>query len=80
MLDGDCLVFVEVRYRGGGSLVDAVSTVDVHKQRKLARTAALFLAKHSQFQHHCCRFDVVGVDRRAGHRTDVRWISDAFRP
>ena len=79
MLDGNCLVFVEVRYRGGGSLVDAISTVDARKQRKLAQTAAVYLSKHSRFQHHCCRFDVVGVDRDANGNDEIRWVSDAFR-
>ncbi len=79
MLDSGCLVFAEVRYRGGGSLVDSISTVDARKQSKLARTAAVYLSKHRQFRHHTCRFDVVGVDRRAGGDIDVRWIRDAFR-
>ena len=79
MLDGDCLVFVEVRYRGSGSLVDAIATVDVRKQRKLSRAAAVYLSRHSQFQHHCCRFDVVGVDRPNEGDCDVRWLRDAFR-
>ncbi len=78
MLDGDCLVFVEVRYRGGGSLIDAVATVDARKQRKLTRTARVFLAGHPGFQHHCCRFDVVGVDR-LDRGDNVRWLKDAFR-
>ena len=79
MLDGDCLVFIEVRYRGGGSLVDAVTTVDARKQRKLVQTANVYLSKHPRFQHHSCRFDVVGVDRRANGDVDIRWIRDAFR-
>ena len=80
MLDGDCLVFVEVRYRGGGSLVDAVTTVDARKQRKLAQAAAIYLSKHPRFQYHSCRFDVVGVDRNANGEAGIRWVQDAFRP
>ena len=79
MLDGDCLVFIEVRYRGGGSIVDAVTTVDARKQRKLAQTASLYLAKHSRFRHHSCRVDVVGVDRPDNGDEEIRWLRDAFR-
>ena len=79
MLDDDCLVFVEVRYRGRGSLVDSIATVDTRKQRKLAHAAAVYLSKHSRFQHHRCRFDVVGVDRPHEGDTQFRWLRDAFR-
>ena len=79
MLDGDCLVFIEVRFRGHGSLVDAVATVNEGKQRKLILAASTFLSKHPKFQHHCCRFDVVGVDRADGGDNEIRWLSDAFR-
>lgn len=80
MLDGECLVFVEVRYRGSGSRVDAISTVDARKQRKFARTAAIYLARHPHYRHHSCRFDVLGVDRLPNGKATIRWIRDAFRP
>ncbi len=79
MLDGDCLVFIEVRFRGGASLVDAVATVDARKQRKLTQAAAVYLSKHPEFCHHSCRFDVVGVDRRDHGHDEIRWLRDAFR-
>lgn len=79
MLDGDCLVFVEVRYRGGGSLVDAVTTVDARKQRKLIQAASVYLSKHPRFRNHSCRFDVVGVDRPGNGDHEIRWLKDAFR-
>ncbi len=79
MLDGNCLVFVEVRYRGRGSLVEAVATVDARKQRKLAQTAAVYLSRHSEFQHHPCRFDVVGISERDDGDCVFRWLNDAFR-
>ena len=77
MLDGDCLVFVEVRYRGSGSLVDSIATVDARKQRKITQTAAVYLSRHPRFQHHNCRFDVVGVDKCRDR--NYRWLKDAFR-
>jgi putative endonuclease len=79
MCDGSCLVFVEVRARGGGSFVEARLTVDARKQRKLARAALLFLARNPVFRHHACRFDVIGVDPD-DDRNPFDWLKDAFRP
>lgn len=80
MLDGDCLAFIEVRKRGPGSFVNARLTVDARKQRKLAHTASLFLARYPVFRRQTCRFDVVGVDRDADGNEVVDWVRDAFRP
>jgi len=80
MLHDDCLVFAEVRFRGSRRVASAGSTVDIHKQRKLIRTAALFLAKRPQFASSPVRFDVVAInaDDRGGQA--IEWIRDAFRP
>ena len=78
MLDADCLVFVEVRFRSSGSFVAASHTVDSHKQRKLIRTAALFIARNQQFAMHTMRFDVIAIEGR--EKTALTWLKDAFRP
>ncbi len=75
MLDEDCLVFVEVRYRGGKRISPASLTVDVHKQRKLIRTAAMYLARRSRFAGRTVRFDVAAIDGAS-----MQWLRDAFRP
>lgn len=80
MDDGGCLAFIEVRYRSGSRFVDALLTVDAHKQRKLTSAAAMFLARHPQYSDQTCRFDVVGVDRDAQGRVTIDWMKDAFRP
>lgn len=79
-LDDQDLVFVEVRYRGPGSLARAGFTVDVHKQRKLIRTAALFTASRPQYALSVMRFDVVAIDVDIDGVQTVEWIRDAFRP
>jgi len=78
MLDEDCLTFVEVRYRRSSSFSAPAATVDARKQRKLLRTAAMFLGRHRKYANHTMRFDVLAL---AGNRAiDVQWIRDAFRP
>ena len=80
MRDGNCLVIVEVRYRGGKQMAPAAVTVDRRKQHKLIRTAALFLARHPTYADNPVRFDVVAVDDRNYAGPTVEWIRDAFRP
>ena len=75
MLDDDCLVFVEVRYRGGNRISPASLTVDAHKQRKLIRTAAIYLANRSRFANRKVRFDIAAIDGES-----MQWLRDAFRP
>ena len=75
--EGSLVVFVEVKTRTGygfGSPADAVTRV---KRRRIARAAAVFLAK-SGWADRPCRFDGVEVvPVGAGWR--VTRIADAFR-
>jgi putative endonuclease len=78
MLDESCLVFVEVRYRSTPGFSPASHTVDSRKQRKIIRTAAVFVAANSHLSTRTMRFDVVAIE---GHDcATVDWIKDAFRP
>ena len=78
MLDQDCLVFVEVRFRSTGTFSSAAATVDRRKQDKLIRTAEMYLATRPECADRTARFDVVGVDGRASGNPSVEWIRDAF--
>lgn len=60
--DGDVLVFVEVRKRAPGAMVEAIETVDRNKQRKLIQAARHFLMAHPVFATSPCRFDVIAID------------------
>lgn len=78
MLHGNCLAFVEVRYRSSGRFLHPALSVDQRKQRKLINTAALFLSREQRFSGFTTRFDVVAVG--AGEQDSIEWIQDAFRP
>jgi len=80
MLDQQCLVIVEVRFRSSTSFVNAQLTIDYRKQRKIVRTTSMFLAWNKRFCEMPIRFDVVGVDTDESGETTINWISDAFRP
>ena len=80
MRENDCLVFVEVRYRKHSRYASAAMSVDIHKQRKLARTAALFLGGHPRYATFKTRFDVVAFDATPDDQYRIQWLKDAFRP
>jgi putative endonuclease len=78
MLEGDTLVFVEVRYRRSSRFGDGAASVDAGKRRRLVRAAQAFLAAHRTFREASCRFDVVqATGDPAAPRFD--WLRDAFR-
>lgn len=70
----DVVVFVEVRLRASERFGGALASVDVYKQKRLARAAQRWLAEHFGERWPACRFDVVTVD---GSGT-IEWIRDAF--
>jgi putative endonuclease len=74
----DTLVFVEVRFRKIGRHGSGAESVDSNKQRKIARTAALFLGQHPEYATRPGRFDVISVSKVDGAPA-IRWIRNAFQ-
>lgn len=74
MLDGDCLVFIEVRYRQHQQFGGAVASVDWRKRQRLLQAAAYWLAERQQsLETTCCRFDIVAI---TGNQ--IQWLKNAF--
>jgi putative endonuclease len=81
MLDpsgGDCVVFVEVRYRSHHGFGGGAMSVDATKRRKLVHAAQLFLGEHRELRNAACRFDVVEADGDPA-APRITWLRDAFR-
>lgn len=82
MLDGEVLVFVEVRRRGRADFGSALDSVDARKARKLALAARAFLQRQPRHAARDCRFDVVGFDAAASAGLDAdvppQWVRGAF--
>jgi putative endonuclease len=72
MLDGEVLVFIEVRYRRSGLFGGALASIDMRKQRKLISTASHYL--QAQGQRCAARFDVVAIDGNG----QIDWVPNAF--
>jgi putative endonuclease len=72
-LDGDTLVFVEVRARKDASHGSPLETILDTKRRRLIRAAQIYLHVKGAWDKPC-RFDVVGISGDT-----VEHITDAFR-
>ncbi|MDU8455999.1 MULTISPECIES: YraN family protein [Pseudomonas] len=78
MLDGDTVVFVEVRYRRHSGWGGAMESVDFRKQAKLVTAAQLFLQQATDWASHPCRFDVIAIEGQPGNTAPLNWIKSAF--
>ena len=68
-LDGDCIVFVEVRSTEKADAIGPALSVDAAKQRKLTKLA-LFYLQRKNLLNQSARFDVLAVS----------WPADAAEP
>lgn len=76
--DTKYIVFVEVKTREENSMVNPLEAVTLSKQKKIIKTALLYLQLHPfQLQP---RFDVVGLITCADNHTikSVNYITNAF--
>jgi putative endonuclease len=78
MLDGDTVVFVEVRYRKHAGWGGALESVDARKRGKLSAAAQFFLQQEPRWAKHPCRFDVVAMSPSAQPSERLNWIQNAF--
>jgi putative endonuclease len=75
-MDGDTLVFVEVKSVFTGAFGEPEDRVDRRKQRRIGKVASAYLAWKDP-AHADCRFDVVSVVWKEG-RAGILHIEDAF--
>ena len=77
MLDGDCLVIVEVRLRSSSGFGGAIASVTTAKQRKLARATQCFLGGRQLPEFAALRFDVLALTGPSDNPC-FEWRRDAF--
>ena len=81
MTDKNVLVFVEVRFRKNNNFGGGLESITVAKQKKLRKTAELYLQKNNQYKN--ARFDVVSMSTKAQtmqgkQHYSFDWIQNAF--
>lgn len=69
-LDGDCLVFVEVKTRRSDAAGLPVEAIDFKKRRKLTQVALAYLKRH-HWLDRSARFDVVTILWPEGSRKPI---------
>ena len=75
-LDRQTLVFVEVRTHTGEVLGDPLESVNLRKQRQIAKTALDYLSRH-RLHDRAARFDVIGIQWQ-GENARLTHIKAAF--
>lgn len=75
-MDGDTMVFIEVKTRKGRPLAYAKEAVNDRKKRQLSKVA-LFYMKSNNLNEAKARFDVVAVSLAGGEK-QVEVIRNAF--
>ncbi len=76
-LEGETIVFVEVKARRGSSFGEAIESIPGWKRRRIGAMALDYLAWTGQLEH-ACRFDVVAIDGAGGPHPKVQVIESAF--
>lgn len=79
MLEGNTLVFVEVRFRKHAAWGGALESVDMRKRGKLILAAQQYLQSEPRWSKSPCRFDVIAIE--PGKQPDspqLNWLKSAF--
>jgi len=72
-VDGDYLVFFEVKYRAGDSKGMASEAVNFAKMRQISKVAERYLYTHGLYSERAVRFDVIAIDG-----DEIEWYKNAF--
>jgi putative endonuclease len=79
-LDGETIVFVEVKTRAGDDHGEPFEAVNAEKQRRLTNAALAYLKRRRLLERRA-RFDVVSVVWPAGfQKPEIRHFENAFEP
>ncbi|MEP3481235.1 MAG: YraN family protein [Fuerstiella sp.] len=78
-LDGDCVVFVEVKTRSSTEAGSPFEAVDYRKQQRLTRIALAWLKKKRRLGKPA-RFDVISIVWASAAEPQIQHFRNAFEP
>jgi putative endonuclease len=78
-LDGQTVVFVEVKTRASQAAGHPAEAVTFAKRKQLTRTALAWLKRRNLLECSC-RFDVVAITWQDGHPPTIEHFKNAFEP
>ncbi len=84
MLDGESLIFIEVRLRTNNNFGGAAGSITRTKRQRLEKTALHFLQSHPVFSHRLCRFDLICLTSAQSnndehHQKPIEWLKGVFQ-
>ena len=77
MRDREDIVFVEVRSRKRHDYGHVIESINYAKQKKLIKTAILFLQEKKWLYKICSRFDVITI-HMSENKPQLEWVKNAF--
>jgi len=72
-LDGETVVFVEVKAWSKYGMEDLQYSIDIKKQNKIIKTAKYFLSENRKYSNRAIRFDVIFVKNNS-----INHLASAF--
>lgn len=78
MLDGDCLVIVEVKARHGEAAGRAEQAVSRVQGRRLLNAGEQFVGEHPEYADMFWRCDLVAITFQAGRSADIQHFVNAI--
>ena len=72
-LDGETIVFAEVKTWSNFGMEDLMYGINDRKQRKIIKTAKFFLSENRKYSNMTIRFDVIFV-----HNNSINHLASAF--
>ncbi len=77
MEDGDCLCFIEVKYRASKAFGGAAQAITQSKRQKLLIAAEHYLSRHPKYRNRAQRFDALLLQQADGE-IGIEWIRNAI--
>jgi putative endonuclease len=77
-VEGETVVFVEVKAWSTFGMEDLQYGLDTKKQQKIIKTAKYFLAENRKYSKMSIRFDVVFVNNKAPAGNQITHLASAF--
>ena len=79
MLHRNTVCFIEVKYRNSMGYGGAASAISTQKQKKIVKTALVFISQNNSYKQHSMRFDALLMQRQVDNQNpDINWIQNAF--
>ena len=78
MREGECICFIEVKFRVSMTYGGAAYSIPLTKRRKIIKTALFYIAGHRQLASCPLRFDAFLIQRQPDGSDRINWIRNAF--